>query len=468
MPVLPALRRLALVLLAPALASAAPPAPPADPALAALMARIDGSGLQASLQRLAGFGTRHTASEVKSDTRGIGAARRWIAAQLDACAQGTPLRVESRSHLEPAGRRLALDTELVNVVATLPGRDAKRIILVSGHYDSRNADVMDAQGDAPGANDDASGTAAVMQLACAMARSERPFDATLVFATVAGEEQGLLGAAQLAREFDVGDQRVEAMITNDIVGSPRGANGEHAPLRLRLFADGLDPLLRLALRGMGSSVTPPHPRLNAQQQLAAAGGGDDLPTAQLGRHLARAAEHYLPGLQVDLIARRDRTLRGGDHLPFLERGLAAVRFTEPFENYANQHQNVRELNGRLAGDLVEFVDVDYLTRVTRANLAGLATLAWAPAPPEGVHVDARELSNDTRVRWQAVAGAAGYRVLWRRTESARWEHARDLPAAAREALIAGVSRDDVHFGVQALSAEGHSSLAVYAPPLLAR
>jgi hypothetical protein len=200
--------------------------------------------------------------------------------------------------------------------------------------------------------------------------------------------------------------------------------------------------------------------------LAAAGGADDLPAAQLGRHLARAAEAYVPGLQIDLIQRRDRTLRGGDHLPFLERGLAAVRFTEPFENYANQHQNVRMENGQLAGDLPGFVDVDYLARVTRANLAGLATLAWAPPPPSQVQVDARELSNDTRLTWAASPGATGYRVVWRRSEAARWEWAQDLPASAREAVIAGVSRDDVVFGVQALGTQGHSSLAAYAPPVM--
>jgi Peptidase family M28 len=458
--------RIAFALMVCCLGPAAAQLPPApsEPALAPLLRAIEPGPLMAQVQRLAAFGTRHTASEVRSETHGIGAARRWIEKEWRACAQGTPLQVASRSHIEPSGRRIALPTEIVNVVATLPGRNPARIIVVAGHYDSRNADVMDAVGDAPGANDDASGTAAVMQLACTMARSSKPFDATLVFAAVAGEEQGLLGAAQLAKELDVEGTQVEAMVTNDIVGSPRGANGEFAPDRLRLFADGLDPLLRLMLRG----TQEPSPRLKAQQQLAAAGGADDLPAAQLGRHLQRAVSAYLPELQIDLIARRDRTLRGGDHLPFLERGLAAVRFTEPFENYLNQHQNVRTVEGRRLGDLPQYVDPEYLARVTRANLVGLATLAWAPAPPQGVQVDARELSNDTRLVWQPVAGAAGYRVLWRRTASSQWEQARDLGPEAREAVIAGVSRDDVHFALQALSSDGHASLAVYAPPVLGR
>lgn len=440
------------------------PNPPQDPELAGLLNAVRPEALRLQVERLADFGTRHTASSVSDDTRGIGAARRWIEAEWRRCAQGTALNVEARRHTEPVGRRIAQPTELVNVVATLPGRDATRLIVVSGHYDSRNADVMDALGDAPGANDDASGTAAVLQLACVAAQSRRPFEATLVFAAVAGEEQGLLGAAQLARELDVEGRRVEAMITNDIVGSPRGARGEYAPQRLRLFADGLDPLVRLMISG----TKEPSPRLKAQQQLAAAGGADDLPAAQFGRHLARAAEFYVPGLQIDLIQRRDRTLRGGDHLPFLERGLAAVRFTEPFENYANQHQNVRLENGQPAGDLPAFVDFDYLARVTRANLAGLATLAWAPPPPSEVQIDARELSNDTRLTWRGVPDATGYRVLWRRSESARWTHARDLGAGERDALIAGVSRDDWVFAVQALNAQGHASLAVFAPPVAAR
>jgi hypothetical protein len=439
------------------------PAPPADPVLAPLLQAIDPAQLRRHIDTLAAFGTRHTASDTASDTRGIGAARRWIEREWRACAQGTPLQISTRSHIEPAGRRMAAPTELVNVLATLPGRDPQRFIVVSGHYDSRNADVMDAQGDAPGANDDASGTVAVMAMACAMARSPRQPEATMVFATVPGEEQGLLGAAQLAKELDVDGTTVEAMITNDIVGSPRGANGEHAPMRIRLFADGLDPLLRLMLRGAQAEVSP---RLKAQQALAAAGGAEDLPAAQLGRHLARAAEAYVPGTQIDLIQRRDRTLRGGDHLPFLERGLAAVRFTEPFENYANQHQNVRLENGQWAGDLPAFVDVDYIARVARANLAGLATLAWAPPPPTQVQIDASELSNDTRLTWAPSPGASGYRVLWRRSEAARWEHALDLGADARQTVVRGVSRDDVVFGMQALSPQGHSSLAVYAPPVM--
>ncbi len=467
-------RRFSILLVAAAgLAQAQVPPPPQDAALAPLLEAVSPARLTERIQQLEAFGTRHTASETQSETRGIGAARRWIEREWRSCAHGTALHVGTRSHTEPTGRRIAAPTEIVNVVATLPGRDATRLIVVSGHYDSRNADVMDATGDAPGANDDASGTVAVMEMACLMAQTAktRPFEATIVFAAVAGEEQGLLGAAQLARELDADGKRVEAMITNDIVGSPNGNLGapgtaaEQAPMRVRLFADGLDPLLRLMLRG-AAAETPA--RLQAQQRLAAAGGADDLPAAQLGRHLQRAAQAALPGFEVQLIARRDRSLRGGDHLPFLERGLAAVRFTEPFENYQRQHVNVSTVNGLPEGDVSRHVDAAYLARVTRGNIAGLATLAWAPAPPEGTLVDASELSNDTRLRWQPPLGGApvkAYRVLWRRSDAAQWQHARDFSPDAREAHLSGLSRDDWVFAVQAIGSTGHSSLASFAPPL---
>ena len=263
---------------------------------------------------------------------------------------------------------------------------------------------MDSLGEAPGANDDASGTAAVMELACVMAR--RQFEAPLVFMAVPGEEQGLLGAAQWAREARAAGTNVEAMITNDIIGSSRGDAGQHDPKRLRLFADGLDPLVRLLMAANANRpATEADAKALAAMQaellpLLQAGGSEDLPTHQLGRHLKAAAEAAMPGFTVQLIQRRDRYLRGGDHLPFLERGYAAVRITEPFENFAHQHQNPRTENGVVYGDLPEFVDFAYVGDVTRANLAGLATLAWAPAPLKGVRLDARELTNDSTLEWQ--------------------------------------------------------------------
>lgn len=473
-------RNLACWTLSLLLAAAASPAIAADerdPVVLQILADVSAQRIEQRIRTLAGFGTRHTQSETESETRGIGAARRWIERELRECARasGGALQVQMQSHIEPAGRRLSQPTELVNVVATLPGASAaagrERLLVVSGHYDSRNSDVNDAAGDAPGANDDASGTAVAMELACVMARHR--FDATLVFMAVPGEEQGLLGAAQFARQARRGNLNIEAMITNDIVGSPRGDFGQVDNKRLRLFADGADPLLR-ALVASQSNASPSEEDQRTYaaireslQPIALAGGGEDLPTHQLGRHLKAAAERYLSGFTVQLIQRRDRYLRGGDHLPFLERGYAAVRYTEPFENFRHQHQNLRVENGVRFGDLPEFVDFEYVADVARANAAGLATLALAPPPPRGVRLDATELTNDSLLVWEPSPGAAGYRVVWRSTDSAVWQHSRDVGNVQR-LLLQGVSKDNVIFGVMALSARGHPSLAVYPLPLMRR
>lgn len=469
-PVAPTLALLAL-LAAPAHAQTQPAPAPADE-LQAMLAEVSPARIEARIRKLVGFGTRHTLSDIGSDTRGIGAARRWITSELSACAKagGGRLQVEEQSFIEPAGPRVNQPTELVNVVATLPGRGASkgRTLVVSGHYDSRNSDVMDALGEAPGANDDASGTAVVMELACVMAR--RQFDATLVFMAVPGEEQGLLGAAQWAREARAAGTNVEAMITNDIVGSSRGDAGQHDPKRLRLFADGLDPLVRLLMAAQANRApSEADARALAAMQaellpLLQAGGKEDLPTHQLGRHLKAAAEAAMPGFTVQLIQRRDRYLRGGDHIPFLERGYAAVRITEPFENFAHQHQNPRTENGVVYGDLPEFVDFPYVADVARANLAGLATLAWAPAPVRGVRLDASGLTNDSTLEWTPSDDpeVAGYRVVWRDTDAPTWQQFRDVGRVTRVTLP--VSKDNVVFGVQAVSRRGFAGLAAFPLP----
>jgi len=447
---------------------------PLDPTVAGMVADVSAQRIAKRIATLVGFHTRHTMSETESDTRGIGAARRWIQRELQACskAAGGRLQVEMDEYIEPAGRRISKPTTLVNVVATLPGTSTAskdRLLIVSGHYDSRNTDVMDASGFAPGANDDASGVAAVMELACVMAAHQ--FDATLVFMAVAGEEQGLLGATHWAKTARAKNLRIEAMITNDIVGSATGDAGQHDPKQLRLFADGFDPLLRMLVKAQSNQQTADVDSAgdavrNQLQQLALAGGGEDLPTHQLGRHLKAAGERYVPGFTVNLIQRRDRYLRGGDHLPFLERGYAAVRFTEPFENFRHQHQDVRTEAGVVYGDLVEFVDMPYLANVTRINAAGLATLALAPAAPQNVKLEAIELDNNSTLRWDANAepGLKGYRVVWRETGSPTWQQHRDVGLVTRT-TITGVSKDNVVFGVQAIGARGQASLASYPLPM---
>lgn len=463
-------RLTALVLALSAVAAQAQPVP--AEALKAMLAEVSAARIEARIRKLVSFGTRHTLSDIASETRGIGAARRWITSELANCAKaaGGRLQVEAQSFIEPAGNRVNQPTELVNVVATLPGRGTSkgRTLVVSGHYDSRNSDVMDSLGEAPGANDDASGTAAVMELACVMASHQ--FDATLVFMAVPGEEQGLLGAAQWAREARAAGTNVEAMITNDIIGSSRGDAGQYDPKRLRLFADGLDPLVRLLTQASANrAANAADQKAFAAMQtellpLLQAGANEDLPTHQLGRHLKAAAEAAMPGFTVQLIQRRDRYLRGGDHIPFLERGYAAVRISEPFENFAHQHQNPRTENGVVYGDLPEFVDFGYVADVTRANLAGLATLAWAPAPPRGVRLDASGLTNDSTLEWTASDDpeVAGYRVVWRDTDSATWQQSSDVGKVTRATLP--VSKDNVVFGVQAVSKKGYASLASFPLP----
>lgn len=458
----------------------APPSPrvPLHPEVAELLAEISPQRIETTIRKLVSFGTRHTLSETESETRGIGAARRWIHRELQACSQaaGGRLQVSFDEHLVAPSARIPTPTQVVNVIATLPGSDVlskDRHFIVSGHYDSRASDVMDAQADAPGANDDASGTAAVMEMACLMAR--RSYPATLVFMAVAGEEQGLLGADGYAARARRSGQRIDAMITNDIIGSPVGDAGQKDARQVRLFADGLSPLLTMALTPPGSTAVA---AADAAQQTAVreqlqnqvrTGGMSDFGANQLGRHLKEVGERYLPGFKVTLIQRPDRFLRGGDHLPFLNRGYAAVRFTEPFENFMRQHQNVRVEGGVQVGDLPEFIDPAYIADVTRLNAAGLALLAMAPATPSGAQVETLSLGNQTTLFWDAPSDprVAGHRVLWRDSASPVWQGHRDVGKVARVTLP-DLSKDNLVFGVQALDGAGNASLAAYPMPLLRR
>ena len=440
-----------------------------------VLAAIEPAGIQRNLEKLVSFGTRHTLSDTSSETRGIGAARRWIKIEMERCASasGGRMTVAFDSHTRPAGGRITQPVEIVNVVATLKGTAVpERVIVVSGHYDSRASDVMDAISDAPGANDDASGSAAVLAMACAFAPHR--FPATLVFMNVAAEEQGLLGAEHFAQQARIDKRNIIAMVTNDIIGSPVGDQGQRDDQQVRLFADGFSPLLKMFLDAQKAPQSPPSAEEVAAAQelrksleiIARSGGDDDTPTSQLGRYLKEAGERYQPGVTVRLITRRDRFLRGGDHLPFLERGFTAVRFTEPFENFAHQHQNVRIENGVQFGDLPQFVDYPYIARVARINAAGLASLALAPAAPTDVGIDVSGLTNDTRLIWKQAApeDVAGYRILWREPGSPVWQHREDVGAVSAY-MLKGVSKDNFVFGVAARNARGQTSLPVFAQPV---
>ncbi|RZA32638.1 MAG: M20/M25/M40 family metallo-hydrolase, partial [Lysobacteraceae bacterium] len=391
-------------------AAAATPAPAApaapdfkrqQPQITKILADISPKRIEAHVAKLVSFGTRHTMSETESETRGIGAARRWIKSELERCGAGTGLQVSFDSHIAPVSARISRPTEIVNVVATLPGTQeaAKdRIYVVSGHYDSRVSDVMNYTADAPGANDDASGTAATMELACVMAKHK--FDATIVFMAVAAEEQGLLGARHWAEQARKKNLNIAGMYTNDIIGSSRADNGKVDNKQVRLFSQSIP-----ATKEMSEAV----------RQLVATGGDSDSLSRQLARHTKEQGERYVKGFKVSVIHRADRYLRGGDHMPFLEQGYAALRFSEPAEDFAHQHQDLRTENGKVYGDLIEFNDYEYIAKVAKVNAAALASLALAPSAPQEVKLRTDKLTNDSTLVWQAnpEPDLAGYRIVWR-------------------------------------------------------
>jgi len=421
----------------------------ADPEIARLVRDVSQSRLETTIRALAGFGTRHSLSATDDPKRGIGAARRWIKARLDACAAeaGARLKVEFDEFVQEPSARVPKAVPMVNVVATLEGVDpvAKaRTLVVSGHYDSMCSNVMNSECDAPGANDDASGTAVVMELACVFAKSR--FPATLVFMAVAGEEQGLLGATHWAKVAHERGVNVEAMITNDIVGNAHDDTGRRDATVLRLFAEGV----------------PADKQVSEEwQQRLATGGENDSAPRELARTIRDAALRYVPEMTVKIVYRRDRYLRGGDHIPFLAEGFTAVRFTEAHEDFRHQHQDVRIVDGVQFGDLPQFVDFEYLSRVARVNAAALASLASAPSAPVGVRIETMRLENQTTLSWRAnpEPGIAGYEIVWRETTAPFWQAPSFVGNVTRASVP--MSKDDYLFSVRAVGGGGQRSLATY-------
>ncbi|WP_426110401.1 M28 family peptidase [Massilia sp. PWRC2] len=417
--------------------------------ISAIVGEISPKRIEAYVNKLVSFGTRHTLSDTESDTRGIGAARRWIKSELERCGAGK-LNVVFDSHLHPVDRRIARPVEIVNVVATLPGAQAEsreRLYVVSGHYDSRNSEDADAVGDSPGANDDASGTAAVMEMACVMSKYQ--FDATLVFMTVAAEEQGLYGAADFAQKAKQKNLNIAGMFTNDIIGSSLSDEGKRDNTQVRLFAEGIP-----AVKDVPDNL----------RTLVQTGGENDSTPRQLARLVKEVGERYVPNFKVTIINRRDRYLRGGDHAAFLDQGYAALRFTEPAEDFNHQHQNVRKEGTLQIGDLPQFVDPAYIAQVTRVNAAALASLALAPASPQGVKIITARLTNQTDLSWTANGepDLAGYRVVWRDTTAAQWQHSKFVGKVTTVSMP--ISKDNVFFGVQAIDKDGNVSPATYPLP----
>ncbi|GAA4765873.1 M20/M25/M40 family metallo-hydrolase [Stakelama sediminis] len=411
---------------------------------AAAQDKPDPVRMKATVEKLVSFGTRHTLSDPDNPTRGIGAARRWAAAQLthisDACDGCITVSNIGRGF---TGRRSPKPVQVVDVLGFQQGRDPKRLVIVMGHIDSRATDVMNSTGDAPGANDDGSGVALVLEAARIL--SKQKFDATILYAITSGEEQGLWGGQLLADTAKQKGWDVTAVLNNDIVGNSVGQDGRVVADKVRVFSEGIRA----------------SEDLKQQMERRADGGEDDGPSRALAKAVDNVAETIPGGLKVEMIRRPDRFGRGGDQLPFLQLGYPAVRFTSGVENYRRQHQDPRVENGVTYGDTVEGMDFDYLAKVAAINIDTIARLASAPPAPDGVSV-AGAVSTDSTVRWQPVSGAAGYRVFWRPTDAQNWTEHRDLPADATSAVLKGVIVDDNFFGVATLSPKGAQSLVTFA------
>ncbi|MEN2786923.1 M28 family metallopeptidase [Sphingomonas qilianensis] len=413
------------------------------PATAAAQQAPSPTRLKADVDKLVSFGTRHTLSSPDHPTRGIGAARRWfgdelkrIASRCGGCIAVSPIERRFTNARLPDG------ANVVNVLGIQRGRDPNRVVIVQGHIDSRVSDVMNFTADSPGANDDASGVALVLEAARLL--SGTTFDATIIYAALSGEEQGLLGATLLAETVKEKGWIVTAVLNNDIVGNTVGQNGTRVADRVRVFSEGIraseDAAAQLTRRGNG--------------------GEDDGPSRALARAIDSVGEGIPGGLDVFVDRRPDRFGRGGDHEPFLRLGYPAVRFSVGIENYNQQHQDLRTAGGVEYGDTSDKMDFPYLAKVTALNVATIRRLADAPAAPAMVTLRGA-VGSDTNVSWAAVPGAAGYRVHWRRNDKQQWTDHRDMPGTATEAVLKDIIVDDHFVGVSSLSGKGLESIVTF-------
>ncbi|HWB24452.1 MAG TPA: M20/M25/M40 family metallo-hydrolase [Chitinophagaceae bacterium] len=418
-----------------------------DPEIAQMVDEVSADSLKSYITTLVAFGTRNTLSTNDDAKRGIGAAKNWVLSKFNQFAKQSGGRLTAYIDtftLQPDGKRVDAPVFMGNVIATLKGTDQNddRVFLISGHLDSRRSNVMDRTEDAPGANDDGSGTAAVIE--CARIMSRHSFPATVIFIAVSGEEQGLLGAYHMAEKCKKENINIEAVLNNDIIGS-NNSNETNIinNTQVRVFSEGL-----------------PYYELDKNAKMIRQFGlENDGKARQLARYVKEIGERYVDNLQVMMIYRNDRFLRGGDHTPYVENGYAAVRITEMNENYSHQHQDVRAQNGIQYGDLAEFMDFEYLRKNAAMNLANLSNLAKAPAMPQSVKIDVHDLTNNTRLYWATPkAGAVkGYYVLVRQTTSAFWE--KKIFTTATDITLP-YSKDNYFFAVQSVNETGNESLPV--------
>lgn len=430
---------LVALMLASSRVAAADVHPVEQPLLHEIAARVSAEELHATIAHLVGFGTRNTLSDTRSDTRGIGAARRWVKSRFETFSKACGGCIEVVTPAQTfTGKRMPQPTEVMDIVAIQRGTsDPGRIIVISGHLDSRVTDVMDVTHAAPGANDDGSGTAAVIEAARVL--SKYTFPATLVYASLSGEEQGLYGGKVLADYAKQQHWQVEADLNNDIVGNTQGEDGVVDNTVVRVFSEG----------------TKSNETLEQAKYRRYHGGEVDSPSRNVARYMSALADGYLTNFRVRMVYRTDRYGRGGDQVAFLEAGYPAVRVTEAHENYTRQHQDLRSENGIAYGDTIDGVDFAYLAQVTRLNAITLASMAKAPAPPGGVD-SAGAVKSDTTITWQPSPGASAYRVWWRDTTASQWQRSY-FAGDATTLVLKNVVIDDGFFGVSAVSADGFAS-----------
>jgi hypothetical protein len=419
-----------------------------DPGLRAMLRQVDSGRIKATILRLVQFGTRHTLSSQTDPNRGIGAATNWVFDQMQAIAATSSGRmtVQKQSFVQPAGPRIPTPTTITNVIATLKGTASpERFYVITGHLDSRVTDVLNFTDDAPGADDDGSGVAVVLELARLFATHQ--FPGTLVFATVSGEEQGLFGSAFMAQQMKAAGNDVQGMFSNDIVGASQAWDGTRPdPFTVRLFVEGI----------------PTAATANDIALMQSVGGENDGKSHQLGRFVTHAAPFELTGMHARVIWRRDRYLRGSDHLSFQQQGYPAARFTEPRENFNHEHRNVEVINGVQFGDLPQFVDYDYIARVAKVNGAALWTLATNPGTPKNllIHITAPagfSGINTTTLSWDAnpEPDLAGYEVVMRETTAPDWTSAVNVGNVTMVTL--DIAKDNIQFGLRAIDKSGHRS-----------
>jgi hypothetical protein len=426
--------------------------PPVPPEIRQMLQDISATRIQQTIDTLVSFGTHHTLSSQTDPNRGIGAATNAVFGQFQQAAAASEGRmtVERQSFVQPQGPRNPDPVTVTNVIATLHGtqpESADRIYVVSGHLDSRCTDVLNFQCDAPGADDDGSGVAAVLELARVMAT--HTFDATIKFVVFAGEEQGLFGSTFFASQAHAQGLNIAGMFSNDIIGATLGQNGERDTRDVRLFAEG-----------------PPSNETAQETALRLTMGSEnDSPARQLARFVQEQAGRAVPEMNVWVIYRRDRFLRSSDHVPFLNNRYPANRFTEPNEDFRHEHQDVRVENGVQFGDLPQFLDYGYITHVAQINGAALAFLANGPAAPSGVKVEAPTLSVDTQLEWQpnVEPDLAGYEIVYRDTTEPTWSHTIDV-GNVTSFTVTGITKDNFLFGVRAIDRDGNESVVSFPVP----